>query len=440
VLLEESSMDFISILETKRDGGTLEPEQIDFIVRRYTEGRIPDEQMATFLMAVYLQGMDAAETVALTRSMIESGKTVRFGNLPATPVDKHSTGGVGDKITIPLVPLVAACAVPVPMLSGRSLQHSGGTLDKLESIPGYRTDLSLDEFRKGVETVGAVIMGQTEELAPADRKIYALRDVTATVPSMPLITASILSKKVVGGAKGLVLDVKCGVGAFMIALDKARALAESLKETGMGLGLEVSGFITRMDQPIGRCVGNALEILESIEVLRGEGPEDTTDLTVLLGSEMLRLGGVVSSREEGERQIRQAIESGRGLEKFREIIENQGGNPRVVDDPDILPKAENIHEFTAPGDGCIEQWDARLVGLASMELGAGRIRKEDRPDLAVGIEILKKTGDTIDKGEPVARIHWNNRTALESSLSLLNDAFSLGDAPRSPSALVIESV
>lgn len=433
-------MDPVRVIEKKRDGKNLLPEEIDFFVQGYVQGIVPDYQMAALLMAVYLRGMDADETVALTRSMITSGKTVTFRGLSALPVDKHSTGGVGDKITIPLVPLVAACGVPVPMLSGRSLAHSGGTLDKLESIPGFRTHLSLEEYRKAVETVGAVIIGQTEELAPADRRMYTLRDFTGTVRSLPLITASILSKKVAGGAEALVLDVKCGLGAFMTGLEDARALGRSLKKTGAEFGLRVSGFITNMDQPIGRYVGNALEVREGIEVVRGEGPPDTMELTYTLGAEMLLLAGVVSNREEARDRMRAAVAKGAAAEKLRHLIQNQGGDPAVVDEPDLLPSAPDRHDLVARRDGFIARIDARLVGLASMRLGAGPSNREAAPDPAVGIELLRKVGDAAQEGGPILRLHWRRRDRLEAALHLLEDAVAVtGDRP--PVApLVIESL
>jgi pyrimidine-nucleoside phosphorylase len=438
--MKRETMDPVAIIEAKRDGRQLSSAEIDFVIRGYTRGDISDYQMTALLMAICFRGMDPDETLALTRSMITSGEKIEFRGLPALPVDKHSTGGVGDKITLSLVPLVAACGVPVPMLSGRSLRHSGGTLDKLESIPGFRTDLSLEEYRRGVESIGAVIMGQTEELAPADRKMYALRDATGTVPCLPLIIGSILSKKVAGGAKALVLDVKCGLGAFMPELEKARALGRSLKGTGVVLGLQVSGFITNMDQPIGRFVGNALEVREAIEVLQGQGPPDATELTLTLGAEMLLLGGVVSSREDGRQRIHQAIESGAGRQKLKDIIENQGGDPNVADNPDLLPRADKIHEFDSPETGFVAGWNARLVGLASMRLGAGRLHRAHTPDPAVGIELLRKVGDSVDKGETVARVHYRDRGRLNTALQLFSEAFSITPARPKPPPLIIEEI
>lgn len=430
----------LQVLEKKRDGRELSDEEIRKFIQDYTVGLIPDYQAAALLMAIYIRGMTPAETLALTRAMLDSGQRVVFEGLPYTPVDKHSTGGVGDKITLSLVPLVASFGVPVPMLSGRGLGHSGGTLDKLESIPGFRVQLTLEEYQRQVERLGAVIMGQTAELAPADRKLYALRDVTATVPSVPLITASILSKKAAGGARALVLDVKVGSGAFMQTLVEARRLARSLLEVGGELGLKVSGFISRMEEPLGRFVGHALEVREALDILRDRGPEDTTELTEMLGGEMLRLAGVAASFEEGRRKIQAAIADGRGLEKLRRIIEAQGGDARVVDEPQRLPAAVEHFELKSPAEGWIQAIDARRVGLVLARLGAGRLKVEDCIDPRVGLEMRHKVGARVTPGEVLAVVHlgeWREPSEVET---LLRDAYRIGPAPPAVEPVVVERI
>jgi len=431
-------MNILDIIQDKRDGCELSEGQIRFAVEHYTSGRIPDYQMSALLMAIYIRGMSDVETATLTRAMLESGTRIQFDGLPRMPVDKHSTGGVGDKITLPLVPLVMAYGVPIPMLSGRGLGHSGGTLDKLESIPGFQVHLSVEQFKEQVKRVGAVIMGQTRDLAPADKKIYALRDVTATVPSIPLITASILCKKAAGGAQGLVLDVKTGQGAFMRTLDDARKLARSLQKVGTELGIRVCGYITSMSEPLGRYIGNALEVRETIDILRGKGPEDTTELTLVLGAEMLRMAGAADSIQDGRAKISEAIRDGRGLENFRKLIAAQKGNPAVVDDPDRLPTAKSIVEVPSPESGWIKRLDAQKIGLAAIALGAGREQIEDPVDHRVGVELLKKSGQRIQKGEPLARLHWSENSDLARAEKLFRDACRLDDFPPQPDPLIRE--
>ena len=430
----------LDLLEKKRDGRALSEEEIRTLIHDYSRDRIPDYQMSAFLMATFLQGMTPEETAALTQAMLDSGRRVNFDRLPRIPVDKHSTGGVGDKITLPLVPLVMAYEVPVPMLSGRGLGHSGGTLDKLESIPGFRVDLALEDYQRQVETLGAVIMGQTAELAPADKKIYALRDVTATVPSIPLITASILSKKVAGGARGLVLDVKTGSGAFMQTRREASALAHSLVRVGTQLGLKISGYITNMDQPLGRTVGTALEVRETIEILQGRGPEDTTELTVVLGGDMLLLGQQAASVEEGRAKIRQAIEDGRGLVQLRRLIEAQDGDASIVDDPNRLPGAPETKDVAASASGWVQKIDARQIGLATIQLGGGRLKVEDRVDHRVGLEMLKKVGQRVQPKEPLVRLHVSENSRVTEAEEIIRQAYQIGSVAPQPDPLVWERI
>ncbi len=431
-------MDALSVIERKRDGRDLSAKEIDLMIGGFTRLEIPDSQMAAFLMAVCLRGMNAEETAALTRSMMDSGTRADLGDLDGIPVDKHSTGGVGDKISIALVPLAASLGVPVPMITGRNLGHTGGTLDKLGSIARMKFDLSPDKFRRAVRGIGGVFAGQTDHLVPADRDIYRLRDLTGTIPSIPLITASILSKKLAGGVKGLVLDVKCGRGAFMKTLPEARTLAKSLKETGELLGLSVSGIVSDMNQPIGHSVGNALEVKEAIAVLKGEGPIDTTRLTVELGAKMLVLGGKAPNLAAGRILLWEAIATFAGVDKMREIVSNQGGDPKIVDDPSRLPATKKSSTYTAAEGGYISSLDAELVGLSAMAFGAGRTPASEKINHAVGIEILKKIGDKVEPGEPIARFHLAGESRFEESIDLFEKAVRISHEPPEPPQLVIE--
>ncbi len=417
------------IIERKRDGETLSPAEIRFFIEGFTAGDIPDYQMAALAMAVYFRGMNADETVALTRAMTDSGIRLDFSGIPGPKIDKHSTGGIGDKVSLALAPIAAACGLRIPMISGRGLGLTGGTLDKLESIPGYRTDLSPDEFRAVVERVGCSIIGQTADLAPADRKLYALRDVTGTVPSIPLITASILSKKLAEDLDGLVLDVKCGRGAFMKTRAEAETLARSLREVAAGAGCPTTAIVTSMDEPLGRCAGNALEVRESIEILRGEGDRDLAELTILLAVEMILLGLPDSTRGDAGSRARDALESGRALEIFRRMIEAHGGEPRVVDDPGLLPAAPRVEEIAAPATGFLREVRADAVGWACLMLGAGRRKSTDGIDPAVGVETLRKTGDAVERGEPVFRIHARAAGELDEIRRLLRDAVVVAQEP-----------
>lgn len=427
------------LIHRKRDGHALAADEIAALVRGFTAGEIPDYQMAAFCMAVFFRGMDDAEVEALTRAMLESGDVLDLSEIPGRKVDKHSTGGVGDKISLPLAPLVAACGVRVPMVSGRGLGHTGGTLDKLEAIPGFRVDLPVDRFREQVASLGCCLIGQTDRIAPADRKLYALRDVTATVESIPLIAASIMSKKLAEGIDGLVLDVKVGGGAFMKTLDDARRLATTLAAIGRGMGKRVAALLTDMSQPLGAAVGNALEVEEAIAVLRGGGPADVRALTVELGAEMLRLGGVAVTVAEGRAAIEAAIADGRGLAKLRAIVEAQGGDPRAVDDPGRLPRAPRRLEVAAPAAGIVEAIDAEAVGLAAMALGAGRAKVEDRIDPAAGIVVHRRLGDRVERGEPLCTLHFGDAAgAPDRSAARAAAAWRLGPGPAAPPPLIIE--
>jgi pyrimidine-nucleoside phosphorylase len=421
-------MRVVDLIQKKRNGGELTRDEIACLVSGYTGGSIADYQMSAFLMAVYFQGMTPAETVTLTREMIASGIVVDLSELPGHKVDKHSTGGVGDKTSLILAPLAAAAGVWVPMVSGRGLGHTGGTLDKLESIPGFRVGLTLDEYKHVLKTTGLVLSGATKEIAPADKKIYALRDVTATVESIPLITGSILSKKVAEGIDGLVMDVKFGKGAFMKSFANARQLAESLASVGRGLGLEIRALLTDMNQPLGQAVGNALEVIECIEVLKGRGPADLKELSIELAAQMVLVAQKAGSLESARALIQQQIDNGAGLEKLRAVIAAQGGDPAVVDDDSRMPRASHQVDVLAGADGFVAGIEAEAVGLAAMQLGAGRERIDSIIDPAVGIVLHKKVGDPVRAGESLGTIHYNASEKLELARQMLAGAFSCSDA------------
>jgi pyrimidine-nucleoside phosphorylase len=422
----------VDLILRKREGQELTREQIDFFVSAYTRGHVHDYQASAFAMAVFFRGMTPAETVALTEAMMRTGEVLDLSALPGPRVDKHSTGGVGDKTSLILGPLAAACGVLVPMISGRGLGHTGGTLDKLESIPGFRVTLSLAEFRAVLGKARLGLIGQTPEIAPADRKLYALRDVTGTVESRPLIAASIMSKKMAEGIEGLVLDVKTGDGAFMPVLADSRALAETMVQIGRAMGKKMVALITDMDQPLGRYVGNALEVVESIETLKGRGPADLESLSVELAAWMLRLGGVAAGMEEARHRVRDALRSGAGLRKLQEVIELQGGDPRVCDDPARLPRARGTVTLDARGDGHVARIACRAAGHAAMLLGAGRETLDSVIDPAVGIVFQKKVGDPVKRGEPLASVHYNDRGRLDECLGRLEQAIQV--APQAPTA------
>jgi pyrimidine-nucleoside phosphorylase len=419
----------VDIIARKRDGGALTREEIRFVVDGVTRATLPDYQASALLMAIVLRGMTAEETAWLTDAMVHSGVRVDLSGIPGVKVDKHSTGGVGDKTSLILAPVAAACGVPVPMMSGRGLGHTGGTLDKLEAIPGFRVDLSLDEMKTALARVGCAMIGQTSQIAPADKKLYALRDVTATVESIPLITASIMSKKIAEGIDALVLDVKTGSGAFMKSEADSRRLAESLVSIGNASGVKTEAVITAMDTPLGLAVGNALEVIECLEVLKGRGPRDLIDVSTELTARMLVLGKVADDIADAEQQVRRAIDSGAGLDRFRRVIEHQGGDPAVVDDYGRLPQAPHREIVTATRGGYLARLDAESIGRASVVVGAGRDRVEDAVDPAVGVVLKAKPGDRLEPGDPVLELHYRDRARLDSALHLVAAAIVIDDAP-----------
>ncbi|MFL5372970.1 MAG: thymidine phosphorylase [Myxococcales bacterium] len=429
------------LIKKKRDGGLLEPEELRFLALGAASGEVADEQLAAFLMAVFFRGLDGvSELPHVLDAMLRSGRVLDLSHIPGRKVDKHSTGGVGDKISLPLAPLVAACEVRVPMVSGRGLGHTGGTLDKLESIPGFRVTLPLSRFVELVETVGACLIGQTDEIAPADRKLYALRDATATVESIPLIASSILSKKLAEGIDALVLDVKVGRGAFMKSLDQARALARTMVDLCHVMGRGCSALLTAMDEPLGEAVGNAVEVAESIEILRGRGPPDARELTLLLGIEMLLAGSAARTEAEAREKLTSALADGRALRKFGEIVEAQHGDARCLDDPGRLPQPRLRREIRAERSGFLVALDAEEVGLSAVDLGAGRARKEDRVDPAAGLLLRKRAGDEVRAGETLAELHAESEARLEAGAARFARAVHIGDAPGKPSPLLLERV
>jgi pyrimidine-nucleoside phosphorylase len=413
------------LIRRKRDGAELQRSEIEFLVNGYTRDSIPDYQISAWLMAVLLRGMTRVELAALTESMLNSGKVLDFSELPAYKVDKHSTGGVGDKTSLIIAPIVAAGGLFVPMISGRGLGHTGGTLDKLESIPGFNVNLSVADFRRVLAECGAGLIGQTAEIAPADKKFYALRDVTGTVESPYLICASIMSKKLAEGIDALVLDVKTGSGAFMKSEKDATYLAELMVETGQRLGKRVSALITDMDQPLGCAVGNALEVAECIEVLNGGGPGDLRELSLVLAAWMFLLGKRVRSIEEGRELSEQLISSGKARDKFREMIHLQGGNAAVMENPALLPQASHQSDVKSPASGFITAMMCEQIGIGGLVLGGGRARKEDSVDPAVGIMVHKKIGDRVSAGEPLCTIYYNSPERLASALPLIAQSYTI---------------
>jgi pyrimidine-nucleoside phosphorylase len=398
------------IICKKRDKGKLTREEIEYFISGFTSDKIPAYQMSSLLMAIFLNGMDTKEISDLTLSMMNSGEVLDLSSIPGIKVDKHSTGGVGDKVSLVLAPLVAACGVKVPMISGRGLGHTGGTLDKLESIPGFRTDLSTIEFKKNLSQIGVCIMGQTEKIAPADKKLYALRDVTGTVDSIPLIVSSILSKKLASGVDGIVFDVKCGNGAFMQTQASAKELVRTLIQICRKMKKKAVALITDMNQPLGYAVGNSLEVIESIETLKGRGPQDLMDITLALGTEMLILGKKAKDKKEAKEKLKQAIISGKGLEKLKQLIKTQGGNPKVIDNYSLLPQAKCKIEVKSEKTGYVKSIQTKEIGLACCKLGAGREKVDDQVDPAVGILLKKKMGDYVKKGESIAYVFSNSLT------------------------------
>jgi len=428
------------LIERKRDGGHVEPGEWRALTSAYAAGHVPDYQMAAFLMAAYIRGLDRAETSALTDAMLATGSRLSLDHLGVGRVDKHSTGGVGDKVSLVLAPLVASLGVAVPMMSGRGLGHTGGTLDKLESIPGFRTALSLAEATRQLETIGCALLAQSSEIAPADRKMYALRDATSTVESVPLIAASIMSKKLAEGLTGLVLDVKRGSGAFLPELERGVELAQTMINLGSDRGCEVVALITAMDRPLGRACGNALEVEEAIHTLRGEGPPDVLGVTYALGAEMLVLGGAASSLDAARRSMEVAISSGKAARKFEEIIAAQGGNPGVVDDPSVLPQAGACELFLAPRQGVVARVEPRAIGRGVTALGGGRTRLDDTIDPSVGFVITAKPGDVVQQAEPLATIFARDRAGIESGLAALRQAIIISDEAELPLPLISHRV
>jgi pyrimidine-nucleoside phosphorylase len=419
----------LDLIRKKRDGGELSSDEIQFLVSAYTHDEIPDYQMAAWLMAVLIRGMNGPELSALTGAMLHSGEVLDLCDIPGAKVDKHSTGGVGDKTSLIIAPVVAAGGVIVPMISGRGLGHTGGTLDKLQSIPGFNINLSLGEFRRILKACGCGLIGQTAEIAPADKKLYALRDVTATVESPNLICASIMSKKLAEGIDGLVLDVKTGSGAFMKTEKDSVHLAELMVETGERMGKKMVALITDMDQPLGLKIGNALEVEECIETMKGGGPADLREVSVELAAWMFYLAEKTQSVDQGRQLASQLIANGSALRKFREIISQQGGDPGVIDDPQRLPRARRQSPFPSSTSGFIDNIQCEQVGIASLVLGGGREKKEDVIDPAVGLVLHKKVGDPIREGEPLCTIHYNSDAHLADARNLLQQAYRIAGQP-----------
>jgi pyrimidine-nucleoside phosphorylase len=426
----------VDIIRKKRDAAELSRQEIEFLIEGVTHDRIPDYQLAAWLMAVVWRGMTRAELAALTEAMLHSGVVLDFSDLSGAKVDKHSTGGVGDKTSLVIAPVVAAAGLYVPMISGRGLGHTGGTLDKLESIPGFNVNLSLKEFRRVLEACRCGLIGQTPEIAPADKRLYALRDVTATVESPYLICASIMSKKMAEGIDALVLDVKTGDGAFMKKQADAEYLAELMVETGTRMGKKVVALLTDMEQPLGRKVGNALEVEECIEIMNGHGPEDLRDLCLELSAWMFVLGNRTKSVAEGKKLAAEMIASGRARDTFREIVRLQGGDPKVVDDPGLLPRARHQAQIRAKRAGYVTAIHCEQVGVSSMLLGGGREKKEDAVDPAVGLVLEKKIGDAVKAGETLCTVHYNLDARLAESVALLEESFEIGPASPPASPLV----
>jgi len=428
------------LIERKRDGGRIEPGEWRALMNAYAAGHVPDYQIAAFLMAAYIRGLDRAETSSLTDAMLGTGAHLSLEHLGIGRVDKHSTGGVGDKVSLVLAPLVASLGVAVPMMSGRGLGHTGGTLDKLESIPGFRTTLSLADATRQIERIGCAMLGQSAEIAPADRKMYALRDATSTVESIPLIAASIMSKKLAEGLSGLVLDVKRGSGAFLPELDRGLELARTMIDLGVDRGCAVVALITAMDRPLGRACGNALEVEEAIHTLRGEGPPDVLGVVYALGAEMLVLGGAAPSLDAARRAMEVAVSSGKAARKFEEIIDAQGGNAAVVDDPSVLPQASACELFLAPRAGVVARVEPRAVGRGVTALGGGRTRIEDSVDPSVGFVITAKPGDVVQNGEPLATVFARDRAGIDAGLTTLRRAIAIADEAEPPLPLISHRV
>jgi pyrimidine-nucleoside phosphorylase len=430
----------VDVIRKKRDGAELSRTEIEYLVRGYTRGEIPDYQAAAWLMAAVLRGLTRAETAALTDAMLRSGEVLDLSAFPAKKIDKHSTGGVGDKTSLVLAPVAAAGGLLVPMISGRGLGHTGGTLDKLESIPGFNVNLPVSQFRRVLESCGCAMIGQTAEIAPADRKLYALRDVTGTIESPYLICASIMSKKLAEGIDGLVLDVKTGSGAFMKKEEDAAFLAELMVETGERMGKNMVALITDMDQPLGLHVGNALEVEEVLQVLRGGGPEDLRELCRELAAWMFHLGGLAATITQGKHMAEQLIVSGKALEKFRQMVTLQGGDASVIDNSGRLPKPRHTLDVVSPKSGYVKAIQCESVGTACVILGGGREKKEDSVDPAVGLVLHKKVSDRISTGEPLCTIHYNSQALADRAKKLVEESYEIADAPPAHPRLLVHRV
>lgn len=433
-------MIILPLIERKRDGGSLTAEEWGELIEAYTAGHVPDYQMAALLMAVWHAGLEESEIAALTDAMCRSGATLEFGNNVPTRVDKHSTGGVGDKISLVLAPLVASVGAAVPMISGRGLGHTGGTLDKLQAIPGFRIDLTLDEARRQVERIGVAMLGQTSEIAPADQKLYALRDATATVETIPLIAPSIMSKKLAEGLNGLVLDIKTGSGAFLPETERGLELAKVMVRLGGERGCPTVALLTAMDRPLGRACGNAVEVAESIAVLRDDGPADVRELSVRLGAEMLAVAGIESDRAAARHTLESALSSGAALEKFREVVDAQGGDVAVVDDPDRLPRAPHVEPFVAPRDGFVTRVEPKGLGRAIVAMGGGRQQMDDAIDPAVGIVIATPLGTRVTRGQHLALVHARDAAGVAVGRAALRAAIAVGDEAPTIAPLVSHRV
>ncbi len=433
-------MQFKDLIEKKRDGGKLTRDEIEFFITGYTAGDIPDYQVSALLMAIYFQGLDREETFYLTDAMKRSGDVADLTAIPGIKVDKHSTGGVGDKTTLIVAPLCAACGVPVAKMSGRGLGFTGGTVDKMEAIPGFRTALEQEEFEEIVKTTGMSVIGQSAHIAAADKKLYALRDVTATVANIGLITSSIMSKKLASGSDAIVLDVKTGRGAFMKTLEDSRQLAEWMVDIGKRSGKKMAAFITDMEQPLGKGVGNSIEVLEAIETLKGKGPEDITELSRQLAGYMIYIGGKASSHGEGVAMADRCIADGSGLKQFRAFVKAQGGDPRITEDPLLFPQASCVVELKAKAGGFLSSLDAETVGKASQLSGAGRAKKEDPVDLAAGIILNKKVGDPVSEGDLLATVYANDEDKAGAALRVLESAYGFAAVPPEKRPLIFEVI
>ena len=433
-------MRMVDIIIKKRNGEALSEEEISFIVDGYVKGDIPDYQMSALLMAIYFRGMNLEEIINLTRKMAYSGKVLDLSDIPGIKVDKHSTGGVGDKTTLIFAPLIASMGYPVAKMSGRSLGHTGGTIDKLESIPGFKTSMKDEEFIKQVKEIGIAIVGQTEDLVPADKKIYALRDVTGTVDSIPLIASSVMSKKIASGSDVIILDVKVGKGAFIKDINSARELARIMVGIGKGFGKKIVAVLSQMDQPLGFAVGNSLEVMEAIETLKGGGPKDLKELIVTLGVETLKLIGDYKNEDEAKAKILEHLNSGKALSKFREMVKAQGGDVKIIDDYSPLLNAKVQKEIYSLDGGYVEDIDAHKVALSVMALGAGRDKKDDKIDLSVGIRLYKKVGDKVEKNEPIVTFYANEVERLKKAQEIFKEAIKIGNEKKDPLPIVLDII